>query len=335
MSMGHRIVQSRRKFAPLPVKDGLNPSRVRLPLDAPPTPARDFIAEVVRTQTHRHSRDDARALDARFAAGEVVDLRGRPFAPQQLVSPGADVWFYRIPAPEPEVPYDCPILFEDERLLVVDKPPFLATLPKGRHITETVLVRLRRQTGNQELSPAHRLDRMTSGVLVLTKTRQVRRAYQELFATRSVTKTYEALAPLADVTTPTVWEHRMLRERGNLQTFITPGVANARTEVLGVDTLDTHMQEKCEGIYGRELAPLGKYILRPISGRTHQLRVHMWNAGAPILGDQIYPLVLPESAEDFSQPLQLVARSLNFVDPFTEIPHDFHSRRPLPISAAV
>ena len=336
--MGQRIVHKRSKKAPLPVRDGLNPSRARLPLDAPPTPARDFIAFLVQTQTHRHGDDNDAAIDARFAAREVVDLQGRPFSPEQLVTPGADVWFYRIPAPEPMVPYDCPTLYEDERLLVVDKPPFLSTLPRGRHITETALVRLRRQTGNHELSPAHRLDRLTSGVLIFTKTPGVRRAYQELFATRQTQKVYEAIAPLKRWDTPVVWEHRMEHTRGSLQTFITDGEPNARTELVSVSPLTQAEQAQCEKIYGPtegELPPLGRYTLRPTTGRTHQLRVHMWLAGAPILGDPIYPVVLPENVEDYGRPLQLLARSLSFVDPFTESFHCFQSQRTQPISAII
>ena len=105
-----------------------------------------------------------------------------------------EVWFYRIPAPEVPVPYRCETIFEDERLLVVDKPPFLATMPRGKHITQSATVQLRKLTGNGELSPAHRLDRLTSGVLVFTKTREVRGAYQQLFARREAEKTYEAIA---------------------------------------------------------------------------------------------------------------------------------------------
>ena len=128
----------------------------------------------------------------------------------------------------------------------------------------------------------------------------------------------------------------MEHKRGSLQTFITDGEPNARTELVSVSPLTQVEQAQCEKIYGPtegELPPLGRYTLRPTTGRTHQLRVHMWLAGVPILGDPIYPVVLPENAEDYSRPLQLLARSLSFVDPFAESFHCFQSRRTQPISA--
>lgn len=339
MSMEHRIPATpapdatsspkkrRKRLPPLPVRDGLNPSRVRVPIDAPPhLTAFDFVDMLIDTQRYRHPDDDANAIARRFAADEVVDHNGSAFAPADVLNPGVDVWFYRIPAPEPEVPYEISVLHEDERLLVVDKPPFLATFPRGSHITESVLVRMRRATGNQELSPAHRLDRLTSGVLVLTKKPRWRGPYQKLFAARAVDKVYEAIAPLVPgIAAGDVWEHRMEKERGEFKTRIVDGPVNARTVVEAVTPLADSEAHRLRDIHG-VTGPLARYTLHPLTGRTHQLRLHMFLAGAPILGDPVYPDVLPAEAEDFAVPMHLLSRRLAFVDPVDGRAREFVSR---------
>ncbi|MDU0479185.1 pseudouridine synthase [Staphylococcus chromogenes] len=316
----------RKRRQPLPVRDGLNPSRARVPDDAPPAlTALEFVDALIDTQRYRHPDDNAAALRARFAANEVVDHQGNPFSPSDTLRPGQDVWFYRVPAPEPRVPYEIAVLHEDDRLLVVDKPPFLATFPRGSHITESVLVRMRRATGNQALSPAHRLDRLTSGVLVLTKSAEWRGAYQELFADRAVDKVYEAIAPLVPGIAPgDVWEHRMEKERGEFKTRIVDGPINARTIVEAVTPIEAPELQELHNVS----TPLARYTLHPLTGRTHQLRLHMFLAGAPILGDPVYPDVLPVEAEDFNVPMHLLSRRLSFIDPLDGRLREFVSQRP-------
>lgn len=320
MSMGNRLLQ------PLPIRDGLNPSRVRFPDDADPMTAYDFVQHLINTQRYVHPGDNEEALIKRFTDNEVVDQKGAPFRPEQLLKPGQDIWFYRIPAPEKPVPHEIGIIFEDADLLVVDKPAFLATFPRGSHITESVLVRMRRQTGNQQLSPAHRLDRLTSGVLVLTKRPEIRGAYQELFARREVDKVYEAIADANPAITPgTVWEHRMEKDRGEFKTRIVDGPVNARTVVNAVTLIDAPELAVLESRHG-QLPQQARYELHPLTGRTHQLRLHMFLAGSPILGDPVYPDVLPLEAEDFSVPMHLISRRLGFRDPLTGVDREFISQ---------
>ncbi|MDO5076676.1 pseudouridine synthase [Corynebacterium sp.] len=316
--MVERVV--RRRQPPLPVRDGLNPSRAQLPSDAQPMLARDFLLHLILTQTHRHPNDDAAAVDRRFARDEVRNPQGRPYAADDVMSPGACMWFYRTPGPERPVPHEIPIIYSDSYILVADKPPFLATMPRGRHITETATVRLRRATGNQDLSPAHRLDRLTSGVLVFTQRPEFRRPYQELFAHRQVHKVYEALAPYSpDIAPGTVWEHRIEKTPGALQAVLVDGPANARTRVLKVEPLPN--------------TDLARYTLAPETGRTHQLRLHMAHAGVPILGDPLYPTPSHSAEEDFTQPMRLLARELSFTDPIDGAPRVFRSpRRHTPLS---
>ena len=321
--MGKRISQKRRGATPLPIRDGLNPTHARVP-DGPIT-AWDFVHNLITTQRHRHPEDNEAALQTRFDANEVVRQDGSPLRPDSILATNAVVYFYRIPAPEQPVPYGIPILHEDEHLLVVDKPPFMATMPRARHITETATVRLRRETGNNDLSPAHRLDRLTSGLLVFTKDRSVRGAYQTLFAERRVTKTYEAIAPLADVSPGTIWRSRMEKTPGELQGRIVEGEVNAITEVAAVEPVDKNPYEMLHG----SLPALARYTLKPHTGKTHQLRLHMLQAGIPIIGDPIYPVIFPAEAEDMRIPMHLTATRISFVDPLTGRPREFSSQLPL------
>ena len=321
--MGQRISQKRRGATPLPIRDGLNPTHARVPEG--PITAWDFVHNLITTQRHRHPEDDDVALQARFDKKEVVRQDGSPLSPDSVLATNAMVYFYRMPAPETPVPYDIPILFEDEHLLVVDKPPFMATMPRARHITETATVRLRRSTGNNELAPAHRLDRLTSGILVFTKDRSVRGAYQTLFAERRVEKTYETIAPLADVSPGTIWRSRMEKTPGELQGRIVEGAVNAITEVAGVETID---KAPYEAIHGA-LPELAKYTLKPQTGKTHQLRLHMLQAGAPIIGDPIYPVIYPAETEDMRVPMHLTATEISFTDPLIGTTRRFKSQLPL------
>ena len=291
-----------------------------------------FITRLITTQTHRATCDDAAAIHARFTAGEVVDPQGRRLPPDRVLTPGQDVWFYRTPAPETPVPGDCRILHHDDHLLVVDKPHFLATMPRGRHITETAVVRLRRSTGIPDLTPAHRLDRLTAGVLVLTCDPAVRGAYQQLFSSRGVHKTYRATAThlpeLSDAVArgPVTWEHRMNKTRGRLQAYLEDGAPNARTILSAVSPVSDAEQSALESVHGR-LPRQARYTLHPETGRTHQLRLHMLTAGAPILGDPLYPEVLPEDAEDFRIPMHLTATAIEFTDPIDGQRRSFSSER--------
>ncbi len=295
------------RSAPLPHREGLGPSRVRLPGDAP-VPALALLTEVIGQQRHRHPEDDADAILQRFRDNEVVLRDGTALSPSSLVHPGTDVYFYRRPAPEQPVPFRIEVLHEDEDIIVVNKPPFLATMPRASHITETVTVRLRRATGNDALTPAHRLDRLTSGVLLMTKRRELRRPYQEMFAERRVRKLYEAIGPDTGITAPALWQHHMQKTRGEIAATLHDALPpNAFTRVRAIDPL-------APGKWGSDMA---RYLLEPLTGRTHQLRVQMAAAGAPIVNDDIYPVIAPYGQDDYSRPMMLASVGLEFTDPLT------------------
>lgn len=329
ISMDDSIVRRRRPREPLDIKDGLNPTRARLPDDATALTAWEWVSTLIEAQRYRHPDDDVDALQARFDAGEVVRANGVPLGPSSIVKPGEDVWFYRIPAPEVPVPFGIDTIYEDDDILVVDKPHFLATMPRARHITESATVRLRRATGLNELTPAHRLDRPTAGVLLLTKRRAVRGAYQELFARRQVSKVYDAVATWSDDLAgvlPVRWENRIEKTPGDLQAYFADGPTNAVTTLAAMRRPTAKERSHLQRVHQTD-AELGVYELHPVTGRTHQLRMHMMAAGVPILGDSIYPTVYPAAEEDFDVPLRLVARAIRFVDPLDGVEREFRTYR--------
>ncbi|UTT49324.1 pseudouridine synthase [Rhodococcus gordoniae] len=292
--------------APLPVRDGLNPTRLRLPENAGWETIAEFLAARFPSDTTR--------IAEKIECGEVVVQDGTPITFSTPYTPREFVYLYRDPPVQPRVPFEIDILHRDENLLVVDKPHFLATTPRGSWVTETALVRLRTELDLPELSPAHRLDRLTAGVLVFTVRREARRAYQTLFDRRLVEKEYEAIAPAAPhLDFPLHVRSRIVKERGVLQAREVEGPVDAVTRIDVVATAGDR----------------ARYLLRPRTGRTHQLRVHMNSLGIPILGDNLYPEVYEVGAQDYSNPLQLLARSVSFHDPITGRSTRFVSRRNL------
>jgi tRNA pseudouridine32 synthase/23S rRNA pseudouridine746 synthase len=248
---------------------------------------------------------------AKAIAGEVVDQHGVVLDPATVLPAGASVYLYRDLRDEVPVPFDIPVLYQDEDIVVVDKPHFLATMPRGRHVAQTALVRMRRELGLPELSPAHRLDRLTAGVLVFTARRELRGAYQTMFARGAVHKTYVARAVAnPHVALPRVVQSRIVKRRSHLQAVEEPGEPNAETLV-------------------ESISPDGLYRLTPRTGRTHQLRVHMASLGMPIYGDPLYPNVISVPDDDFSQPLQLLAQRIEFQDPVSGALRRFVSSRRL------
>ncbi|WP_042387731.1 pseudouridine synthase [Streptacidiphilus melanogenes] len=294
--------------SPLPQRQGIDPVRLRLPVEGAWPTVRAYLADRLPAVPASH-------FDAMLAAGEIHAEDG-PLAPDTAYRPGAWLWFHRELAPETPVPFALEVLHRDERILVVDKPHFLATTPRGSHVTETALARLRHELDLPELSPAHRLDRLTAGLALFVIRPVHRGVYQRLFADRLVHKEYLAVAPhRAELTLPTTVRSHIVKERGIIAAHELPDAepnAESRIELL----------EHAGG--------LGRYRLLPATGRTHQLRLHMSGLGLAILNDPVYPVVLPERApDDFSDPLQLLASVLAFTDPVTGEPLEFTSRRTL------
>jgi tRNA pseudouridine32 synthase/23S rRNA pseudouridine746 synthase len=284
-----------KKPAPLPDRDGLGPTRVRLRGGAVLVELADRFGEVAA---------------AKVFNGEVVAADGSVVTASTVLQPNSYVYLYRDLPDEVPVPFDVPVLHRDDDIVVVDKPHFLATMPRGGHVAQTATVRLRRELDLPELSPAHRLDRLTAGVLLFTVRPEVRGAYQMLFARGEVRKTYLARAgedPALEF--PLTLRSRIIKERSRLQALEETGEPNAETfiEYLGE----------------------GFYRLTPRTGRTHQLRVHMASLGLPITNDSLYPDVIDVAPDDFSRPLQLLADRLEFTDPLSGARRVFTAQREL------
>ncbi|MBU3067391.1 RluA family pseudouridine synthase [Nocardia sp. NEAU-G5] len=296
----------RRQNPPLPKRHGLDPARLRLPDDDSWATIRDHLVE-------RLPRVAPSRIDELLAAGAIVDLEG-PIAPDAPYNPGGAVWFHRDLPDETEVPFEISIVHRDEDLLVVDKPHFLSTIPRGQHILQTALVRLRRELELPDLIPAHRLDRATAGLVLFVITPARRGAYQKLFGDRRVRKEYEAIARYdPDLALPRTVHSRIIKKRTIIRAFEEDGEPNAETLV--------ELLEHRDG--------LGRYRLSPHTGRTHQLRIHMNGLGIPILGDDFFPELTDKPVGDFTRPLQLLAATLEFTDPISGEPRRFETTRTL------
>lgn len=293
--------------APLPQRHGIDAVRVRLPED----PERRWATVGEHLVARFGGAIGADRVAEMLAAGRFVGADGVAVRGDEPYAAGRCLWFHRDFAPEEPVPFPVGVVYRDERLVVADKPHFLATMPRGRHITETAVARLRRELDLPTLQPAHRLDRLTAGLVLFVVRPEDRGAYQTLFRDRLVRKEYEAVAPYdPGVALPRTVRSRIVKERGVLAAREEPGEANSesRVELVG------------------HRGGVGRYRLRPATGRTHQLRVHMNALGLPIVHDPLYPVVEREAAaDDFSRPLQLLARVLEFTDPVGGEPRRFVS----------
>ncbi len=252
-----------------------------------------------------------------LADGRIVYGSGVPVSGDDSYQPNTFVWFHRDLADETVVPGRIRIIHRDERLVVIDKPAFLSTIPRGRHVQQSVVVRLRAELGLPELSPLHRLDRVTSGVLILATEKRWRGCYQTLFQRGEITKTYRAVAPLRPgLQLPVTVRNHLVKQRGRMQAEVRPGEPANSESLIDLET---------------ELGGNSIYRLTPRTGRTHQLRMHMWGLGIPISGDPLYPSVQDVAIDDFSTPLQLLSSELRFRDPLDGSPRHFASERTLPL----
>ena len=250
----------------------------------------------------------------RLQAGDVVDDQGQRISTDTPFEAGRRLYYYRALEVEPHIPFEAVVLWQDEHLLVVDKPHFLPVLPSGKYLQETVLIRLKNALGLDALSPIHRIDRDTAGLVLFSKQVASRGAYQELFRTRQVDKTYECLAPWnADLPWPLRRESRIAPSAHFMQQTEVDGVPNALTHITPIEVL----------------GGLARYSLKPVTGQRHQLRVHMAALGLPMVGDGIYPVLTPEGSADYDQPLQLLAKSIAFTDPITGHMRRFESQKQL------
>lgn len=238
----------------------------------------------------------------RMQRGRVLDARGRAIEPERAYVVGLRVQYFREVLEEPTIPFSESVLHMDADLVIADKPHFLPVMPAGNFVRETLLTRLIARLGKPELVPLHRIDRVTAGLVMLSCNPRTRAQYQELFRQRRIVKHYEALAPaLDDCEFPLTRRSRLAPGPEFFRMQELPGAPNSET------TID--VIERCsDGC---------RYALQPVTGRKHQLRVHLAALGAPILNDRLYPALQPEAPDDYARPLKLLARALEFRDPLS------------------
>lgn len=298
--------------AVLPTRDGVGPSCISLP--AQPSGAWPKVIDFLADRFPSVSREE---IASRMHRGDVVDEQGQFIAPERQYQPHLKLYYYRSIALEARIPFEEVVLFQDDYLVVVDKPHFLPVTPGGRYLQETLLVRLKRKLGIDTLAPMHRIDRETAGLVMFTKQPLTRGTYQNLFSQRAVNKRYQAIAGVrADINFPMTYQSRLVEAEHFMRMHEIDGEPNAETEIEVLEVKD-----QC-----------ARYRLRPATGKKHQLRVHMAALGIPIRNDQIYPHHLSKEEieqDNYSKPLQLLAEHISFTDPHTGQQRCFDSQRRL------
>lgn len=287
----------------LPTRDGVGPSVITLPVG-------DWLL-VIDFLMQRFDSVPREEWLARMQNDLVMDENGDVVYPDRPYQAHLKIFYYRSIENETPIPFEESILFQDEHLIIADKPHFLPVMPAGTYLQETLLVRLKRKTGIETLVPMHRIDRETAGLVVFVIKPETRGAYQSLFLSKQVDKCYQAVAPYRDdLIFPMTYKSR-LQESGNfMQMEVVEGEANSETFIEVMERRDN----------------LARYRLKPITGKKHQLRAHMATLGIPILNDLIYPVHRAADQDDFEKPLQLLAQRIAFVDPVTEEERSFETK---------
>ncbi|GGO59220.1 pseudouridylate synthase [Microbacterium nanhaiense] len=317
----------------LPPREGITAAKLRAPggsqthaAQHEPVPATvgEWLERVVIPRLSSSEEALAEITAEQFVGpGELTDQHRRRVSLSDPVIPGGFYAFHKPFPPEARIPFEIRVVHEDEELIVVDKPHFLASTPNGSFVRECVMTRLRVERGEDDIVAIHRLDRVTGGLLALSRRPATRGAYQKLFQEKRIRKTYRALAHLPDRwrdgdPLPLGLEDGRPRERwsrlrkvsGERAVREVDGEPNAHTTIRLLAARDG----------------VGEFELVPHTGKTHQLRVHMNGLGMPLLGDPVYPRDLEPDPYDFSNPLRLIATALEFTDPLTGQPRRFASR---------
>ncbi len=297
----------------LGVSDGLGGvtlSRLVLPEGAW-TKLIDYLEVRFRGQ----SRED---LLGRMGRAEIAYEKGAALRPDEPYRAHRKLFYTRQVETETRIPFAETILFQDEHLLVADKPPFLTVVPAGKHLHETLLVRLRKSTGIESLVPMHRIDRETSGLVMFTIQPDTRGRYQKMFETKEIQKTYEAIAPC----------NAALKFPMDYASFIEESSSFMQMHEVCGRPPNAFTRIECLEQY-REFA---KYRVTPLTGKKHQIRIHFSSLGIPILNDRIYPILQAVNSDDYSKPLQLLAKTLSFIDPLSKAPRIFQSQQSITLA---
>ena len=257
---------------------------------------------------------DAQVWQQRMLDGKVHWHDGSLITAQTLFKPQQRVYYYREVENEPCIPFKETILFQDQHILVAYKPHFLAVTPGGIYVNECLQNRLRRSTGIEGLQALHRLDRVTAGLVMFSVNPDTRNQYHQLFKTRQIHKTYQAIANIKNGENLVGQEWEVKNRIVQSEPRFRMQVAENATE----DEANSHSLIRCVQQTAQETKRKALFELNPVTGKTHQLRLHMQTLGWPILNDKYYPQLQPLSADNYSAPLQLLAKELKFIDPITQ-----------------
>ncbi|MFT5177300.1 MAG: tRNA pseudouridine32 synthase/23S rRNA pseudouridine746 synthase [Alteromonas macleodii] len=281
------------------------PSKLSLPQTNP------GVATVLEYLVIKFPYIEAEIWRQRIANGKVHCDDGSLITAQSPFRPQQRIYYYREVETEPHIPFKETIVFQDQHILVAYKPHFLAVIPGGIYVNECLQNRLRRRTGIQALQTLHRLDRVTAGLVIFSVNPDTRHCYHRLFETRKIHKTYQAIARVneGENLIGQEWEikNRLVRSQPRFRMRVAEGEANSHSVI------------RCL----RQSTNKALFELNPVTGKTHQLRVHMQALGWPILNDKYYPQLETLSADNYSAPLQLLAKELRFTDPVTQHPRCF------------
>ena len=285
------------------------PSYVTLPDLPEPYPS---ILDFLDQRFPKVGRD---VWQSRLASGKVIDDAGCCVRAETPYQPHLRLQYFREVPAEPEIPFKAEILFENDHLLAACKPHFLPVTPAGPYVNQCLLYRLQNATGIRDVVPIHRIDRETAGIVLFSKQKATRGVYHDLFQSNQVRKVYEAVTTLPENTEQDEWLLRTRIVPGEpwFRVQHADGPPNAVTRIVLLDRNE-------QAAYLR---------LEPQTGKQHQLRLHVTCIGAHILYDRYYPVLTPKRPDDFARPLQLLARSVAFVDPMTQQPVEFRSMRHL------
>jgi tRNA pseudouridine32 synthase/23S rRNA pseudouridine746 synthase len=286
-----------------------HPSSVSLPPQKAPYPS------ILEFLTRRFPAIPSAVWQSRIVEGKVLDARGEPISLDTPYVPSQRLFYFREVVDEPIIPFVESILFCNEHILVACKPHFLPVVPAGRYVNECLVHRLRQRTGNRAITPVHRIDRDTAGLVLFSTNPASRAQYHRLFADGEIRKSYLAIAhwPAPPPTRQWRVENRIIKDGLHMARKTLAGPVNARSQI---EILEAR-------------ADCGLFSLTPITGKTHQLRVHMCGLGFPIQHDRIYPTPLTCAIDDYTQPLQLLAKRLAFRDPVSGSDLEFESSRSL------
>jgi len=285
------------------------PSTVLMPIIETPYPSvLDFL-------TKRFPSIEKDVWEARIISGKVLSENGDPISLSTTYVPLKRLFYFREVEKEPVIPFPEKIIFCNDDLLVACKPHFLPVIPAGPYVNECLLNRLKKRTGNPDLSPINRIDRETAGLVLFSMNPKTRGCYQELFMNRGVTKTYHAVAEYPGDRQKTSWtiENRIIQGDPWFRMKTIPGKSNAISKISVLETNEN----------------MALFKLSPITGKKHQLRLHLSGLGFPILNDRCYPQLLPKAIVDFKSPLQLLSKKVGFKDPLSGEKVSYETQRQL------